>query len=69
VSFTRDNFLKTAGGAAAAIPLSSSASQAVAAPHRSPEGEGVDLLRRPDAVSAREVQVRAASVSRAGDEM
>jgi alpha-galactosidase len=54
MSISRRNFLKTtAGAAAAAIPGTSSASQAAGASPRGVQAKGVRLLRRPDSVSAR----------------
>ncbi len=52
MSVTRRNFIKTAATAAAALPASVSVSQAVQAPAEATTS-GMDLLRRPDAVSAR----------------
>ncbi len=52
MSVTRRNFIKTAATAAAALPASASVSQAVHAPAEATTS-GMDLLRRPDAVSAR----------------
>jgi alpha-galactosidase len=54
VSVTRRNFLKTAAtAAAAAIPASASGSQSVHGSRQAATINGVDLLRRPDLVSAR----------------
>jgi alpha-galactosidase len=54
VSVTRRNFLKTAASAAAvAIPATSSGSQILQVPPQRAASHGVDLLRRPDYVSAR----------------